>query len=40
MVVLSTHTERLQLALDDSGLVGKRTRRTGADKGAAHLKGM
>jgi Lrp/AsnC family leucine-responsive transcriptional regulator len=47
MVVLSTHTERQQLALDDSGAAGKRSRRNGADKTVHHadktvhhLKGM
>ncbi|MBI3770678.1 MAG: Lrp/AsnC family transcriptional regulator [Deltaproteobacteria bacterium] len=36
MVVLSTHTERLQLVLDDQGSSGKRVRRNGADKAAVH----
>jgi hypothetical protein len=39
MVVLSTSTERQQLALDDNGPSGKRGRRNGADK-AVHLKGV
>jgi Lrp/AsnC family leucine-responsive transcriptional regulator len=37
MVVLSTHTERLQLALDDPGASTKRGRRNGS---AMHLKGV
>ncbi len=41
MVVLSTHTERQQLALDDDGgAAGKRSRRNGADKAVHHLKGI
>ncbi len=40
MVVLSTHTERTQLALQyDTTLVPKRPRRNG-EKRAAHLKGV
>jgi len=47
MVVLSTHTERQQLSLDDSNGAGKRARRNGAekiarhpDKSVQHLKGI
>jgi hypothetical protein len=40
MVVLSTHTERLQMPLDDIAPSGKRMRRNGGDKNGAHLKGM
>jgi Lrp/AsnC family leucine-responsive transcriptional regulator len=43
MVVLSTHTERLELVLDetddDAGPSGRRGRR-GGDKAAVHLKGV
>lgn len=39
MVVLSTSTEHLQLALDEAGTSGKRGRRNG-DKSAIHLKGV
>ncbi len=40
MVVLSTHTERLQLALDETRSAAKRPRRNGGDKAAVHLKGV
>ena len=41
MVVLSTHTESLQLVLDDdAGPSAKRGRRNGAEKAALHLKGV
>ena len=42
MVVLSTHTESLELALDgDGGPSAKRSgRRNGAEKAALHLKGV
>ncbi len=39
MVVLSTHTERLQMPLDGAPPSTKRARRNGSDKGM-HLKGM
>jgi len=40
MVVLSTHTERLEMPLDGAVPSGKRPRRNGADKAAVQMKGL
>lgn len=40
MVVLSTHTERLQMPLDGTAPSGKRARRNGGDKAGTQLKGL
>ena len=40
MVVLSTHTERLQMPVDEIAPSGKRARRNGGDKNGVHLKSL
>ena len=40
MVVLSTHTEHLQMPLDDAPPSGKRGRRNGGDKTSMQMKGL